>query len=476
MRTVLFLINGFGIETKDSYSVYNKEIMPNFDKLINGYIFSQLETNSRNIYDGFRNMSQEREELYNYSVFSRELNHDNILKNPIVSQINEEINTRKSKLHLLCFLDTSMKIVDNLKTFLKAINKERDKKIFLHIVLTSDNYQDYPAILDVLSKINMEFVEEASIGMVMGLENILNTAPVTELNFLLRNMISELGEKWKSFKQKLDVSYGTKQAPLSVKPFVVNTGFSIESNDMFLIWNYDNVDISNFMSGIESINYGAEKQNQIKFYSLFPITYKNPVTNILNYEIARISLASNMKGLGFKTLVLTGKDTVSGINYYLNGLESSNNPNITYMAIDNVYYDGASIVNILNTTNQELVIINYEIKDVESVEDLKSVLTKIDNVIGMIYDNSNQNSYTIIISSLFGTNRVLTDSTGEICNIAYSKVPIIYVDRFITKKDYLISEGNTSSLLKTCYKSVDKKYPGTSLVIKKNLLYRLFFK
>ena len=184
MRTVLFLINGFGIETKDSYSVYDKEIMPNFDKLMNGYIFSQLETNSRNIYDGFRNMSQEQEELYNYSIFSRELNHENILKNNVISQINEDIRTRKSKLHLLCFLDTSMKIVDNLKTFLKTINKEHDKKIFLHIVLTGNNYQDFPAILDVLSKINMEFVEEASIGMVMGLESILNTAPVTELNLI----------------------------------------------------------------------------------------------------------------------------------------------------------------------------------------------------------------------------------------------------------------------------------------------------
>ena len=68
-----------------------------------------------------------------------------------------------------------MQIAENLKHFVTLINKEKDKKIFLHLVLTSNNYQDFPKILDVLSKINVELGEMASIGMVMGLSNILNS-------------------------------------------------------------------------------------------------------------------------------------------------------------------------------------------------------------------------------------------------------------------------------------------------------------
>ena len=48
MKTVLFLINGFGIEQKGSYSVYNKELMPNFDRLMNEYMFQTLESNINN--------------------------------------------------------------------------------------------------------------------------------------------------------------------------------------------------------------------------------------------------------------------------------------------------------------------------------------------------------------------------------------------------------------------------------------------
>ena len=71
----------------------------------------------------------------------------------IIGSHTQDLEERKSKLHLFCFVDTSMQIVDNLKSFLKQVNKERNKKIFLHLILTSNNYEDYPQILDVLSNI-----------------------------------------------------------------------------------------------------------------------------------------------------------------------------------------------------------------------------------------------------------------------------------------------------------------------------------
>lgn len=475
MRTVLFLINGFGIETKDSYGVYDAAIMPNFDKLAQKYMFSKLESNVFNTVDGFRSMSLEMNDLYNYTIYKRGVESGTIGTNPTVSSINNELNTRKSKLHLLCFIDTSIQVVDNLKHFISLINKEKDKKIYLHVVLTSNNYQDFPKILDVLSKINVELNEMATIGMIMGLSNILNTNPIVDLNFLLRNMITEMGEKWSSFKQKLDFSYGTKTAPSLVKPFVVNSGFSLGNNDLFMIWNYDNIDISNFIDGVKLIDYGKEKNN-IMFYSLFNVTYKEPIAHILEFEEANNSLASNMKGLSFKTMILCEKDEIQAINYYLNGLKMVNNPDISFICLEDKKLDPNTIVNVINSYPQELVVISYNIKEVETLEELKELLTKIDNVIGAIYQNTDKNSYNIVISSLYGMNKTLPNARGEICNIVYSKVPIVYIDNFITKKNYLINEGNISDLFKVCYKSMKKEYPGVSLIVKKNFLYRLIFK
>ena len=190
MRTVLFLVNGFGVETKESYGVYDASIMPNFDKLSQKYMFSKLDSNVFNTVDGFRSMSLESNDLYNYSIYKRDAESGKIAGSPVVSELNTELINRKSKLHLFCFVDISFQIVENLKHFVTLINKDKTKKIYIHIVLTSNNYRDFPRILEVLSKINVELGEMASIGMIMGLSNILNSNSQVELNLILTNMIT----------------------------------------------------------------------------------------------------------------------------------------------------------------------------------------------------------------------------------------------------------------------------------------------
>ena len=476
MKTILLLMNGFGIEGKNSYTVYDANILPNIENLRNRYLFQTLTTNNKTMYEGFRNISLEIGELYNYHVFNRELQNMHIFSNSNYQNLKKNLEEKNSKLHLFVFVDKSPMIVENLKNFLRDINKERNKKIFLHLVLTCSNYEDYPLIIETLSKINIELNEEATIGLVFGLETMLNNNPVVELNFFLKMMISEVGEKWQSFSQKLDVSYKTKKSPTSIKPFVVNTGFSLGNDDLCMIWNYDNIDITNFINGIKAINYGTEKKNNISFISLFPIKYTENIPYILNYETATNSLATNMKGLGFKTLVLTESKHVNVLNYYLNGLVNVNNPDISYLSIDNSMYDVDSLVNIINTYPQEFIIINYDVTNVSSIEELQEKLKKIDNVIGGIYKNTEKTSYSIIISSLFGMEKTMPNGKEEICHVIYNKVPIIYIDGFINRKNYLIEEGDVNGLFKICYKTIDKKYPGQSLIVKKNFLYRLVFK
>lgn len=476
MKTVLFLINGFGIERKGSYSVYDEKLMPTFDSLTKRYMFSKLDSNVKDVHDGYRNMSLEVDGLYNYSVYDRESKNGNIMANGVILDVQKEIIERKSKLHLFCFIDTSMEIIENLKHFIKFINKERDKNIFLHLVLTSKNYEDYPQIIEVMSKINLELGEYAKIGFVTGLLNLLNSVSVTDLNFFLRNIISESGERWASFKQKLDVSYGMKTPPALVNYFVVNTGFGIGNNDLFFIWNYDNVDITNFINGIKSIDY-QKNPNNIKFYSLFPITYSEQIPNVLNFEIAKKSLATNMAGLNFKTLVAANNDDIGVINYYLNGMQQINNPEITFLKMDDVQYNGDLLVNIINSYPQEFMIINYSIKDVTTIEELEESLKKIDEVLGKVYENTSKNSYNIIVSSTFGMDKTLTRvDTGEVCNILYNKVPLIYVNGLINRSVYMLEDGKISDLFRVCYKSINEKYPGETLIVKKNLLYRLIFK
>ena len=78
------------------------------------YMFSSLSTNVYDTIKGFRNMSLETSELYNYSIYNRDSISGKIAANPNLSLINKSLVERKSKLHLFCFVDTSLKIVENL--------------------------------------------------------------------------------------------------------------------------------------------------------------------------------------------------------------------------------------------------------------------------------------------------------------------------------------------------------------------------
>ena len=51
-------------------------------------MFNKLNSNVFNTVDGFRNMSLERDDLYNYSIYERDSVSGKIAASPIVSEIN----------------------------------------------------------------------------------------------------------------------------------------------------------------------------------------------------------------------------------------------------------------------------------------------------------------------------------------------------------------------------------------------------
>ena len=476
MKTVMLLVNGFGVEAKNSYEIYNKDLMPNLDMLTQKYLFSKIETNANNYQEGYQNMCLEIADLYNYSLFDHAQEKGLIINSPTFKDLQKEFTERKSKLHLLVFIDKSLKIVEQLKTTIKTLNPNKDRKVFLHIVLTSNNIEDYKRILNVLSKINVELSDYAKIGLVIGLANLSNSLPVTEFNFLMKILISEIAEKWQSFTQKLDVCYGIKQIPNQVKPFVVNSGFSLDKDDLFMIWNYDKADLTVFINNLKQIRYG-EEPNNYKLYSLFSVISKESIPNILKYEKASNNLVSNIEKYDSKSLIIAKRYKINIINYYANGLQSVINERLTYVDADNYLYKPKELLNLINNVEHNLIIINYDIDNANSIEELQGVLHNIDIMVGNIYENSKGSKYSMIISSLFGTNKVLKNVKGEICNIVFGeKLPIVFIDDFITKTNYLIEDGDISNLLPVCYMRLSDKFKGHAIVTKKNALYRLIFK
>ncbi len=475
-KTVLFLINGFGVEKKESYSIYDASIMPTFDELTKKHMFSTIDSHVSNYFDAYRNISLDVNELYNYTLLDKDVVNKTLANNSVLQKVKTDLDTRKSNLHIFCLVDTSMKIVDHLKETLKYLNFNQDKKIFLHFVIASTNIEDYKGLVEVFSKINIELAQYATIGFIMGLSAIDNTAKAVDLNFFFKMFISKVGEKWQSFTQKFDVLYATRALPRSTKPFIVNSNFELGKDDMFFFFNYDNINLTNFIDSLAGISFGTEANN-FSYYSLFSVTSNKEIPYMYNIESAKYSMVSNLESIGATGIVLCHNDQIPIINYFCNGLKNEASETLKFVDITPYENDPNSIVSIINQFNNDLIIINYEIDNLETVTELKTKLTTIDNVLKAVYDNINGSKYTLIISSLYGMNKILKTDKGTNANVIFAgRVPFIYIDDFITGKNYLIEQGTINDIPKSVYKNIRRDSKFDSIVEKKNGLYKLFFK
>ena len=477
-KTILLLINGFGVEKKNSYPIYDDTLMPKFAELTKEYLFSNNSVISKvnNIYDAYRNISMDINEPYNYSVVGESILNKKLLTDEKVLNIKKDFDTKNGNLHLFCLVDTSLKIVEQLKEFLKVINPNQKKRVFLHLIISSNSIEDYKYLVEVFSSINMNLSDYAEIGFIMGIDAISNRAKQVDLNFFFKMFISKVGEKWQSFTQKFDVLYAMKTLPRETKPFIVNSNFTLDINDTFFIFNYDNVDLTNFMSTLANINYG-ESKNNYSYYSLFPVTSTIQIKHLYESKIAENSLAINLNKLKSNALIFCNKEHVNILNYFSNGLKNEANEALTFIDIKPLLNNPNGIFSVINQFNKDLVIINYDLDDSKTTNEVKEKLKQADELLKILDTNRNGSKYTIIVSSLYGMVKSLKNENDVMSTVIFSnELPFLYVDDFLTKKNYLIASGSINEILKSCYKSLDVKSNYNSLVEKKNGLYKLFFK
>lgn len=477
-KTVLLLINGFGVEKKESYPIYDDDLMPNFLDLSRNFLFSNNSVISKvnNYYDAYRNISMNINELYNYSIIDSEIENKKIITNNTLLSVKNDFNTKKGNLHIFCLVDTSLKIIDHLKETLKFINPSMTKKVFLHLIISSSSIEDYKNLVNVFSHINMELASFAEIGFILGLDSISNTAKQVDLNFFFKMFISKVGEKWQSFTQKFDVLYAMKTLPRETKPFIVNSNFNLEKDDTFFFFNYDKIDLTNFINTLSGINYGGEKNNY-SYYSLFHVESSLNIPYMYEPEVAKNSLVTNLEKLNAKGLIVCPKEQVTIINYFCNGLKNEATDTLSFVDLTPIQDNPQGIVQVVNQYDRDLIIINYDLNSIQSTVDLKNRLSTIDKVLKALDDNRNGSKYTLIVSSLYGMKKTMKNENDVMSTVVFSnELPFLYIDDFLTRKNYLITSGSINDIINSCYKSINLKSNYNSLVEKKNGLYKLFFK
>ena len=473
-KNILLLINGFGVEQKDSYNVYKKELMPNLDKLTIEGLFSTLSSNYLDYKDGYRNFSIGIKIPLSYSIISNNISNENYKNNQVLKYAIQQTNNNNSKLHIICYWDNNVTI-EQLIVYLKYIIPYIKTKICLHLVLTQKSLNDYKTMLPYFNNLNYDISSKVKIGLITG-ENNLNN--LLTLKDYVRSFIALVGEKWKDIDKRFSTCVSTRTTPNNMRTFILNSDYSLDNNDQILFFNYSNVNVEGLIKEIEAQKYKNLDFSTIGMYSLFPVKSERKIPFMYNFAVSSTYALNSLKSINAKCIVLDKKNKCGYINYYLTGLRNTVDPNLKYFATDDGFiYDKDKLLTFIKQMDQELIIINYDISECKLVDDIEETLSKIDTVIGTLDNYVKEISGALFISSLYGIEKEMYNRKQELCKINFSvRVPLIVDDNEYWKSGYTLSEGNLYDLSNTIFKNINNKYKGSSLIKKKSSLLSIFYK
>ena len=478
-KTVLFLINGLGIERKDSYNIYSPEIMPVFDNLTSKEFFTSISSSSLNLEDAYKYFSIGTLNPLTAPYMENILDNNLFNSNQKFNEFHQKLFDCQGNIHLFCFLEND-KVHDSIKRFIQIVDANNQKKIYLHFVLPQKDTKEYVSIGKMLDRYMYDMPSNVVRGLVFGQNILENPKKTSELNDLVRLLYKGVGEKWKDVSTKFNSLNSLHIEPNNVKPFYINDGFVLGEHDLFFFYNYSHYDCSRLIEGIKNptlyINADIKTDN-ILYYSLFPLTNKEGVTNLYEDVTSDISIAKALEQTGITALIFTDKENINTINYMCNGLANTSNNHVKYVLTDNgILFSKEQMNSILNDPTYNLIIINHIIDNVEGEQQLKETLSKIDNNLAMIIELC-KDKYTLLVSSLFGMKKEIKVSEIDVVTVNFSgRVPAVLIDSRYDKNKYRLSSADTYTLFTTAIKCIKPELKVSSIIKKKNFIENILFK
>ena len=451
-KCILFLINGLGSASKDSFNINYQDIMPNMSMLMSNYLYTSLQNVNYNYKNGFRNFSLGNDLLPTYHRLE---NDTNIQNNGTINAIATDAVINHTKVHLFCFLDNEQ-VIKQVKKLIDVLTPKGNFKIFIHIILRQKDVKVYDDVIDKIKKIDesLTLISNVKIGTVVGERKINDEAFYTLMS-------KENGEKWPDYNRKLRFCEAQNIIPLNIEPFYLNSGFMIERNDVALFLNYEDVNCDGFISKITNV----------KLYTLFPMKSYSYAINIYEELEPTTYFSKVLEENNLSCLILTTEDRIDSISYNLCGLKDIKSKNIVY---DDIRKKDLNIKEIVNS-DYNYIIFDYDLENFKEIRKIKEFLMMIDNQINDIYTICEANDYKMFISSLYGIYKKFIVGIDKEVFLDYSiEVPAIIIDRNLPRSKFMFKYGTTHNLSNTIFNLITKNENIETSIRKRGILS--FFK
>lgn len=477
-KAVLYLVNGLGVEKRDSAGIYNSQLMPNFDKLISKNFFTQLEATATNYKSGYQMFSTGSDKFPEYPFLDNLLFSESIKENYNFKQLKNITNDVSKSFHVFIKI-TDGTVIEELADFFKMLEMPKEKNVFIHVILTQNGFDTYKKVISSYNSLRFKSPIQVKFGSIFGSNLLDNPNRRNDLVGVAKLLYKGFGEKWNEPEKKLRLLEESRYSPNDINAFYVSD-VRLKENDTVMFFNHSEEEYDEFINILKTpisfVSNGLDL-NSINYISLFPLKTKLNIPSLFGKVVAPYSLAKAATDNNFKVLVIADNENLNDINYMLNGLSNVKCPNIQYMVVDEQALNNYQAMNIvLNDPTFDLIIINTRIDNIDNIDLLKQKLSIIDQNIGMVSELC-YGSYPFIVSSLFGIKKIVKDANGQNVYVNfYGSVPMIYIDKNYNKVNYVLNSGNTNGMLCTAIKAYKHTINCNTLFKKKGFIQKMIKK
>ncbi len=479
-KSVLFLINGLGIEKAGSYSISIDQCMPQLAKIKETSFFTTAVISSleyRSAYESF----------FLGDTYKREIDyiHENILgdsvkDNPTFKSLKSHMNNPEARLHV--FVEpTNNKVVEEVNSLIKSLELGEKREVYLHLLLTQQTVNEYQKLVDIVNYIKYHLSSCITVGFILGKEILPSELKKDEYDMAKRLFFYCSVERWIDTGEKLLDLQNNNVRPCEVPGFCATNSCALKNGDAILFFNTKRTSYDSIIKSIVDQEKEIFKTDSISlpFYSLIHLDTQYDIPFFAESVFYANNLASLLAKSNKKALIISYEKNIQLVNFLANGLNYVNNPNIQFMKIDDNYLSSIeNIKSIIDQSPYDLIIFDFHMDVSRTINDLKGQLGRIDVVLGNVADVC-VNKYSLFITSLYGIKKMipLAQYNGEMVMIDYEmQIPIFFFDYSYPRSKYGLRPGETNQILHTALRCIWDTKEIDSLIYVKGIINNLFGK
>ena len=235
-KSVLFLINGLGIEKPGSYSIAIDQCMPNLSKTKETSFFTTAIINSleyRSAYESFFLGDTYRKEL---EYISENILGPNLVNNPVYQSLQSSLVDETKKLHV--FVEpTTEKVVDEVNQLVNSLALKDNRHVYLHLILSQQTISEYQKLIQMVNYIKYHLNTCITVGFIIGKEVLDDEMSKNQIDVTKKLFFLCSAERWSDTDKKLLSLKEENIRPCMAPGFCATNDCKIENGDPILFFN-----------------------------------------------------------------------------------------------------------------------------------------------------------------------------------------------------------------------------------------------